>query len=99
MDRVPQSGNIRLNLMKIDLINQICIVPQARHVGGPASFQDKFTEGLKKHGISVTKNLNSFAYDAVLVIGGTRHFGGLWRAKQRGIQIVQRLNGMNWLHK
>jgi glycosyltransferase involved in cell wall biosynthesis len=35
----------------------------------------------------------------VLVIGGTRHAAALWRARQRGVRIVQRLNGMNWIHR
>jgi glycosyltransferase involved in cell wall biosynthesis len=34
-----------------------------------------------------------------LVIGGTRQIGALWRAKRRGARIVQRLDGMNWLHR
>jgi glycosyltransferase involved in cell wall biosynthesis len=34
-----------------------------------------------------------------LVIGGTRDFLSLWRAKRRGVRIVQRLNGINWLHR
>ncbi len=32
-------------------------------------------------------------------MGGTRHLGGLWRARRRGIPIVQRLDGRNWLHR
>ncbi|MCE5208012.1 MAG: glycosyltransferase family 4 protein [Chloroflexi bacterium] len=35
---------------------------------------------------------------AVLVIGGTSRLDILWRARQRGVRIVQRLNGMNWMH-
>jgi glycosyltransferase involved in cell wall biosynthesis len=35
----------------------------------------------------------------VLVIGGTRDLAGLWRAKRQGIPVVQRLDGMNWLHR
>jgi glycosyltransferase involved in cell wall biosynthesis len=33
------------------------------------------------------------------VIGGTRDLAGLLRVRRRGIPIVQRLDGMNWLHK
>ncbi len=35
----------------------------------------------------------------MLVIGGTRQVFQLWRARKRGARIVQRLNGLNWLHK
>ena len=33
------------------------------------------------------------------MIGGTRHIDKLWRAKRRGVHIVQRLDGMNWIHR
>ncbi len=39
------------------------------------------------------------ACQAILVIGGTAHLDVLWRARQRGVRIVQRLNGMNWIHR
>ncbi len=35
----------------------------------------------------------------MLVIGGSKHLDVLWRARQRGARIVQRLDGMNWLHR
>jgi glycosyltransferase involved in cell wall biosynthesis len=34
-----------------------------------------------------------------LVVGGTRQLPGLWRARRRGIPVIQRLDGMNWLHR
>ena len=37
--------------------------------------------------------------DAILVIGGTRHLLSLWRAKRRGVRIVQRLDGVNWVQR
>ena len=39
------------------------------------------------------------ANQAVLVIGGTRHLPALQRARKRGLPIIQRLDGMNWLHR
>jgi glycosyltransferase involved in cell wall biosynthesis len=78
---------------------QICIVPQVSGVGGMVSFRGKFTAGLQARGIEVTSNLQPATCDSVLVIGGTRDLPGLWRAKRRGMRIVQRLNGMNWLHR
>jgi glycosyltransferase involved in cell wall biosynthesis len=81
---------------------QICLVPRLEGLGGlggMVSFQAKLVNGLLKRGLQVTYDLNDPASAAVLVIGGTRHLGALWRARQRGIRIVQRLDGMNWLHR
>ena len=49
--------------------------------------------------IGVTYDLDYEPYDAALVIGGTRQLAGLWRARQRGGAVLQRLNGMNWIHR
>jgi glycosyltransferase involved in cell wall biosynthesis len=76
----------------------ICLTPRVSGVGGMVSFSHKLAAGLEKRGINVTHDLDAPA-DAVLVIGGTRQLAGLWRAKQRGVPIVQRLDGMNWLHR
>lgn len=50
-------------------------------------------------GIEVTYNLNERPYDVVLVIAGTRHLVQLARCKRDGVRIVQRLNGINWVHR
>ncbi len=71
------------------------------------SFRAKFSAGLRARGIEVVNDVRSFdklrtssaTPDAILVIGGTRDLPGLWRARRRGVRIVQRLNGMNWLHR
>jgi glycosyltransferase involved in cell wall biosynthesis len=63
-----------------------------------ASFRAKFESGLGKRGIEVTHNPDEKS-DAILVIGGTRHLVPLWRAKQRGVRIVQRLDGINWVQR
>ena len=63
------------------------------------SFREKLMKGLDERGISVCTDLADQPYSAVLVIGGTRDLPGLWRARQRGIRIVQRLDGMNWIHR
>jgi len=79
--------------------NQICLVPKLSGLGGMVSFQAKFINGLSTRGIPYTFNLNHPDNAAILVVGGTRQLWGLWRAKRRRVRIVQRLNGMNWLHK
>jgi glycosyltransferase involved in cell wall biosynthesis len=78
---------------------QICLVPKLDGLGGMVSFQAKFIHGLEARGIPYSFDLNDPNNTAVLVIGGTRQLGRLWRAKRRGARIVQRLNGMNWMHR
>lgn len=78
---------------------QICLVPKIEGLGGTASFQAKFIQGLKTRQIPYNYNLRDPANTAVLVIGGTWQVRQLLQAKQRGVRVVQRLNGMNWLHK
>jgi glycosyltransferase involved in cell wall biosynthesis len=46
----------------------------------------------------VTHNADEAA-ESVLVIAGTCNLLPLWRAKQRGLRVVQRLDGINWVHR
>jgi glycosyltransferase involved in cell wall biosynthesis len=78
---------------------RICVVPRLAGVGGMVSFQHKLVAGLAAREVGVTQDVRDLPYRAVLVIGGTRDLLGLWRARQRGIPVVQRLDGMNWLHR
>ena len=80
------------------LVPKICIVPQVNGLAGVASFRLKFEEGLRSHGVDVTYDLTVPA-DATLVLAGTRHLLPLWKARSRGQRIVQRLDGINWVHK
>jgi glycosyltransferase involved in cell wall biosynthesis len=63
------------------------------------SFRSRFTAGLQRRGIEVTHDSRLSNLGSILVIGGTRELFSLWRAKRRRVRIVQRLNGMNWLHR
>jgi glycosyltransferase involved in cell wall biosynthesis len=63
------------------------------------SFQGKLAAGLYTYGIEVSFDLVDTPYDAVLVIGGTRRLQRLWQVKRSGTRIVQRLDGMNWIHR
>jgi glycosyltransferase involved in cell wall biosynthesis len=63
-----------------------------------ASFRLKFEQGLRARGINVTHDLADNA-DAILVIAGTKFLPQLWRARRRGIRVVQRLDGVNWVHR
>lgn len=78
---------------------KICLVPDVSGVGGMVSFRNKLSAGLAQRGIDTRDDLGDPATEAVLVIGGTRKLGALWRARRDGLHIVQRLNGMNWLHR
>jgi glycosyltransferase involved in cell wall biosynthesis len=79
--------------------NRICITPRVAGVGGMVSFAAKFAAGLAARGIEVTHDLDAIDCDAVLIIGGTwRNLLTLRRAGRAGKPIVQRLDGMNWLH-
>jgi glycosyltransferase involved in cell wall biosynthesis len=78
---------------------RLCLTPRVHGVGGMVSFLHKLTAGLEARGIQTTNDLQNTPYNSVLVIGGTRDLRGLWRAKRRGTPIVQRLNGINWLHR
>ena len=80
-------------------LRRICIVPRLSGVGGMVSFQHKLTAGLSARGIEVCHDLEDAPCAAVLVIGGTRQLAALWRIRRRGVPIVQRLNGRNWLHR
>ncbi len=85
--------------MSASQLKRLCLTPQVSGVGGMVSFQAKLKSALAQRGIQVTFDLDDEPYDSVLVIGGTRRLGALRRAKQRGIPVVQRLDGMNWLHR
>lgn len=63
------------------------------------SFLHKFSAAVEKHGVQVTNDLADVPYAAVLVIGGTREILPLYRIKQRGVRVVQRLDGINWIHR
>ncbi|MCE7920157.1 MAG: glycosyltransferase [Chloroflexi bacterium CFX1] len=79
-------------------MTRVCIVPKAEGTGGMASFRLKFEQGLRVRELDVTHNLDDNA-DAVLVIAGTRLLPELSRVRRRGIRVVQRLDGINWVHR
>jgi glycosyltransferase involved in cell wall biosynthesis len=80
-------------------MTRICLIPNVYGVGGLVTFQAKLAAGLERRGIQVCHDLGGTSYDAVLVTGGTRNLAGLWRARRKGLRIVQRLDGINWIHR
>lgn len=77
----------------------ICILPHKLGLGGPASFQSSLIHSLSVRGIAVTRDPLDPAVSAILLIGGAQHPGDVFRAQRMGVRVVQRLNGMNWIHK
>jgi glycosyltransferase involved in cell wall biosynthesis len=81
------------------MTERICVVPKVHGTGGMVSFLHKFTAGAQARGVQVTNDLDDGPYAALLVIGGTRQLGGLLRARRRGVRVVHRLDGLNWIHR
>ncbi len=79
-------------------MTRICIVPRVEGLAGVASFRLKFEDGLRSRGIDITYDLSALS-DATLVLAGTRNLLPLWAARRRGQRIVQRLDGINWVHR
>ena len=77
----------------------ICILPELNTTGGPSSFQTKLKAGLAVRGVETHHDISREDTRALLITGATRNLGALMEARRRGIRIVQRLDGMNWLHK
>lgn len=77
----------------------ICILPQKIGRGGPGSFHSRFATVLSARGYNLNHDPLDPSNSVILVIGGTRHIGVLREAKRNGVRIVQRLNGMNWVHR
>ncbi len=80
--------------------SSLFMIPHLTGLGGPASFQSRLAEGLRRRGVPVRFDLQAAGKgDSVLVVGGTTRLGMLLAARRRGARLVQRLNGMNWIHR
>ncbi len=78
----------------------ICILPEIKKVGGPASFQRRFIREAANQQVTVHSDPTRQDIGAYLVIGAPRKFiPQLIRARLKNIPVVQRLNGMNWIHQ
>ena len=80
-------------------MKRISIYPRVESMGGVGSFRIKFAEGLISRGIEVSYDLADPHVDLILLLAGTKNLGGLQRARQRGIPIIQRLDGINWVQR
>lgn len=79
----------------------ICLLPQAASLGGPRTFQQNliaWAEHQPEVGIHFDADRENI--DAFLVIGGPKKYlSRLLAARRKGIPVVHRLNGMNWIHR
>ncbi len=82
--------------MKIE--NSI-IFPHPPGKGGPGSFQTRFEKTLANLGWKLAYARTSETSSIIFIVGGTRKLIWLLKMKMKGIPIVFRLDGINWLHK
>lgn len=67
--------------------------------GGPGNFQVRLEMHLKDLGWRVVYPEDKVLPEVILVVGGTKKINWLWACKRKGVRIVHRLDGMNWLHR
>ena len=79
----------------------ICLVPEAQSLGGPRTFQQNLISWAEQSGeAEVHFDADRTDIDAFLVIGAPKKYiKRLLHARRQGIPVVQRLNGMNWIHR
>ncbi len=79
----------------------ICLVPEAKSLGGPRTFQKNLIAWAQgSPDIEIHFDASREDIDAFLVIGGPKKYlGRLLKARRQGIPVVHRLNGMNWIHR
>jgi len=77
---------------------RVCLTPQVGG-GGPASFQARLLAEFRRRGVETTFDPRARPLDAVLVFAGTKDLPALALCARDGVRIVQRLDGINWLHR
>ena len=79
----------------------LCLIPEAKSLGGPRTFQQNLISWATNCGMAeVHFDAERDDIDAFLVIGGPKkNLPRLIQARRKGIPVVQRLNGMNWIHR
>jgi len=79
--------------------DKILIIPKVSGIGGMVSFKNKFTAGAREAGLEITDQFGEEPVSAILVIGGTKELVRLVGSRARGVKVVQRLDGINWIHR
>jgi glycosyltransferase involved in cell wall biosynthesis len=80
-------------------MKSICIYPPQTGQGGPASFAGRLSAAMERRGVEVQADPLAPDCAVILIIGGSKRLDLIWRARRNGVRVVQRLNGMNWLHR
>lgn len=78
---------------------KIIVFPHPPGHGGPGSFQKRFEASLKNLGWTVKYHRQLRDPSVVFIVGGTRKLIWLILLKLRGVPIIYRLDGINWLHR
>lgn len=78
---------------------KICLLPARLGLGGPASFQGGLIKAFSSLGVTVTHDPHEAGLSAILVFGAGADLQTLKDAQRAGVRVVQRLNGMNWIHR
>lgn len=81
------------------MASRVCIYPPVSAPGGVGSFYLKFSSALRARGIEVLNDPDAPRLDALLVLAGTRRLAALRRVRRRGVPVVQRLDGINWIQR
>ncbi len=79
----------------------LCLLPKIQKVGGPGTFQKRLIAQAEKDGL-VRIHFDPCEKDigAFLIIGAPRRFlFCLIKARLKNIPVIQRLDGMNWVHR
>ncbi len=78
----------------------ICLVPEVQSLGGPRTFQRNLIDWSERTGlVEFTFDADRKDIDAFLLIGGPKKYlMKLIRARMKGIPVIHRLNGINWIH-
>lgn len=79
--------------------SSICLVPVINRIAGPGSFQLKLRQELERRGYTVHHDPADPTTAVILIIAGTRSLKEIREAKARGVRVVQRLNGINYVHR
>ncbi len=80
-------------------LGSICLIPQIQALAGPASFSARLKAGMARLGVEVHHDPLRSDTRAILIIAGTRRIQPILQARRRGVRVVQRLNGINWIHR
>ena len=74
-------------------------LPHPPAKGGPGSFQLRLEKALTNRGWRVVYPEDRISPDVILVVGGTRKLWWLFKNKKKGIPIIHRLAGLNWMYR